>query len=232
VIPSGVDIPPIVHELAGGDSIEVVWRNEIGGLTFKLGRDRYLKWLPAGSGVDLGREADRLAWAARWITVPSVLDRGQDWLLTKAIDGRMAVLDEWKVRPLDAVRGLGQGLRRLHDALPTQDCPFSWTVETRLARVENPPPAVMDPPPIDQLVVCHGDACAPNTLLHTDGTPAGYVDLGSLGLADRWADIAVATWSLEWNFGPGHDRLFLDSYGVNPDPVRTAYYRQLWNTTD
>ena len=34
------------------------------------------------------------------------------------------------------------------------------------------------PPPIDKLVVCHGDACAPNTLLDGDGNFAGHVDLG------------------------------------------------------
>ncbi len=232
MIPFAADIPPIAHELAGGDSIEVVWQNEIGGLTFKLGPDRYLKWLPAGSGIDLGREAQRLDWARAWVTVPEVLERGQDWLLTRAIEGRMAVLDEWKARPLAAVRGLATGLRQLHDRLPATDCPFGWQVATRLARIENPPSTLADPPSIDRLVVCHGDACAPNTLLHPDGRPAGYVDLGSLGLADRWADLAVATWSLEWNFGSGYEELFLDTYGVNPDPVRTAFYRALWAAAD
>jgi aminoglycoside phosphotransferase len=58
-------------------------------------------------------------------------------------------------------------------------------------------------PPIDKLVVCHGDACAPNTLLGDDGCWSGHVDLGALGVADRWADLAIATWSTEWNYGPG-----------------------------
>ena len=48
-------------------------------------------------------------------------------------------------------------------------------------------------PPIDQLVVCHGDACAPNTLIDSDGSCSGHVDLGTLGIADRWADLAIAT---------------------------------------
>jgi kanamycin kinase len=84
-------------------------------------------------------------------------------------------------------------------------------------------------PPTDKLVVCHGDACAPNTLLAADGHWSGHVDLGMLGVADRWADLAVATWSAEWNYGPGWDGLLLDSYGIRPDPERTRYYRLLWD---
>jgi kanamycin kinase len=78
-------------------------------------------------------------------------------------------------------------------------------------------------------LVCHGDACVPNTLLRDDGSWLAHVDLGSLGVADRWADLAVATWSTEWNFGPGWDRELLAAYGVAADPDRTAYYRLLWD---
>jgi kanamycin kinase len=86
-----------------------------------------------------------------------------------------------------------------------------------------------DIPPVDRLVVCHGDSCAPNTLLTDDGRWSGHVDLGELGVADRWADLAVATWSTEWNYGPGWDKLLLQAYGVPPDPDRTRYYRLLWD---
>jgi kanamycin kinase len=78
-------------------------------------------------------------------------------------------------------------------------------------------------------VVCHGDACVPNTLLHDDGTFAAHVDLGSLGVADRWADLAVAAWSTKWNYGPGYDRALYDAYGIAPDPERISYYRLLWD---
>jgi kanamycin kinase len=49
----------------------------------------------------------------------------------------------------------------------------------------------------------HGDACAPNTLISHDGHCSGHVDFGALGTADRWADLAIATWSTIWNYGPG-----------------------------
>jgi kanamycin kinase len=84
------------------------------------------------------------------------------------------------------------------------------------------------PPPPDRLVVCTGDACAPNTLVDDDGRCSGHVDLGALGVADRWADLAVATWSTQWNYGPGWEGALLDAYGIAADPVRTGYYRLLW----
>lgn len=84
-------------------------------------------------------------------------------------------------------------------------------------------------PEIDRLVVCHGDACSPNTLIDDRGCFAAHVDLGDLGLADRWADLAVATWSTRWNYGPGWEALLLEAYGIVPDPARTAYYRLLWD---
>lgn len=94
---------------------------------------------------------------------------------------------------------------------PAPTGPGDWSVEARLAvgqatgRLDADRAAALAAaaPPVDRLVVCHGDACAPNTLVADDGTWAGHVDLGSLGVADRWADLAVATWSTVWNYGPG-----------------------------
>ncbi|HEV2371469.1 MAG TPA: aminoglycoside 3'-phosphotransferase [Streptosporangiaceae bacterium] len=85
-----------------------------------------------------------------------------------------------------------------------------------------------EPPPVDRLAVCHGDACAPNTLLTGDGCWSGHVDLGELGTADIWADLAVATWSTQWNYGPGWEGELLAAYGIAPDPDRIRYYRMLW----
>jgi kanamycin kinase len=150
------------------------------------------------------------------------------------------------------VTAIGKGLRALHEDLPAASCPFSWSAGQRLddarrqAAAGRLDPAGWHPcyqaltavealrqaaamPPPDKLVVCHGDACAPNTLLDEDGHWAGHVDLGLLGVADRWADLAVATWSADWNYGPGWDGLLLDAYGVGPDAERTRYYRLLWD---
>lgn len=73
--------------------------------------------------------------------------------------------------------------------------PAEWAPEHSTMSVAEAWELLVDPPPVDRLVVCHGDACAPNTLLSGDGHFAAHVDLGALGLADRWADLAVAAWS-------------------------------------
>lgn len=258
-----VEPPRVVTELAAGQPVRAVWKNTLGGLTFQVGSGdtrRFVKWTPAGSGVDLAAEVARLGWAARYTVVPRVLGEGADasgsWIVTRSLPGRTAVDEHWKRDPGTAVRAVGSGLRALHDALPVADCPFGWSAERRLERarsraaagrthpadwhpdlrhfgtVERALGLLGDIPPVDRLVVCHGDACSPNTLVGDDGRCTGHVDLGTLGVADRWADLAVATWSARWNYGPGWEEALLEAYGVEQDPERTMYYRLLWELSD
>jgi len=230
-----------------GDGIEaVVWVNEVGGVVVSgtlSGERVFAKWAPPASELDLAAEAERLPWAARYVRVPEVLDfltdDDGDVLVTRALEGTNAVTERWKAEPRRTVIALGEGLRAMHDALPVERCPFGWTVDDRIARsrAEGIPDriAILDrldaAPAVDRLVVCHGDACAPNTLLADDGTVAGYVDVGRLGVADRWADIAIGAWSTEWNYGAGYTGLYYEAYGVEPDEERIAYYRALWDAT-
>lgn len=239
-----VEPPAPVRRLAAGRPLRGVWRNQLGGLTFAIGDppERYVKWLPGDVDpvvADLAVEAGRLGWAGRHTPVPEVLELGEDdgsmWMVTRAIPGSSAVDERWKADPTLAVRAIGVGLRALHDALPVDDCPFDWSPAHRLGhlqpRFEHLRDQLADAPPADRLVVCHGDPCAPNTLVGDDGRWVGHVDLGSLGVADRWADLSVATMSLGWNFGPGWEHDLYEAYGIEPDPERTAHYRLLWDVT-
>lgn len=257
--PTTTRAPDAVLALAAGRPVQLVWRNELGGLTCTIGTGsdrKFVKWAPTGGGIDLNEEVARLTWAALFTAVPRVLAEGNDaagtWIVTAALPGANAVSSRWKADPATAVAAIGHGLRALHEALPVSSCPFSWSAEGRVADarrraalgtleprswhpihrsldVERALQLAVDQPAVDQLVVCHGDACAPNTLLGDDGNWSGHVDLGALGVADRWADLAVATWSAEWNYGPGWEAQLLDAYGIEPDPERIRYYRLLWD---
>lgn len=216
-----VEVPPLVRAFAERVD-DVVWQNELGGVTFVAG-DRFLKWNPLGTGIDLEHERARLTWArAVGHPVPVVLDLGRDdagqVLVTRALPGTGAVTGEWLERPEVAVRAIAAGLRALHDKLPPAACPF------RIPWV----PADA-PPPADGAVVVHGDACAPNTLIGPDGRFAGHVDLGDLGVGDRWADLSIASMSLDWNYGEGWHDLFYEAYGIEPDERRITYYRAAWD---
>jgi kanamycin kinase len=232
-------VPPVVHEIADGRDVAAVWINELGGVTFRIGgtggrHAEFVKIAPVQWLSHLTREAVRLKWARRHAVVPELLGVGDGWLHTVGLPGRSAVDPWWLARPCAAARAIGSGLRSLHDALPVDDCPFEWSVTTRLAELPARRRAGLEaPPPVDRLVVCHGDACAPNTLIDDDGTFSGHVDLGDLGVADRWADLAVATLSLGWNYGPGQwERELFDAYGVAEDSARIGYYRRLWEAGD
>jgi aminoglycoside phosphotransferase len=252
-------VPDVVSSLAASRPCRLIWCNAFDGLTFEIGAEpnrRFVKWLPRRSGITVADEVARLRWARNYVSVPPILSTGCNpeatWVVTAALAGRCAIADHWLADPAAAVRAIGRGLRALHDALPVRACPFSWNAQLRVAAVRrratlggihraqlHPEHAGLEvvealgrltvPPPVDALVVCHGDACAPNTLIDDDGSCSGHTDLGALGVADRWADLAIATWSATWNFGPGFEDQLLEAYGVEPDPLRTAYYRLLWD---
>jgi aminoglycoside phosphotransferase len=245
-----VDVPDGVVELAAGRAIEPVWVNSAGGRTFRLGAARsdgsrdavgvdtatgYVKWVPPGYTTWISAEVERLRWAARWLTVPEVVGHGADgsgaWMATSPVPGWSAVDERWRDDPRAAVIAVGEGLRAMHDTLPVGTCPFTWSTDERLDRARATGvdvDAIGPAPTTDQLVVCHGDACTPNTLMGADGRWLGHVDLGALGVADRWADLAVASMSIGWNHGPGWDGLFHQAYGLPQDRERTDWYRALW----
>jgi kanamycin kinase len=229
------------------------WRLEDGhGATRFLKVGRADRW---PNGVD---ECVRLRWARPFLAVPEVLDCGTDetvdWLLTVGVHGTDATRHPFGANPERLVPTLAQGLAAFHDAAPVEACPFDFTITTAVAHVHKRaeqgainPDEHLHPehqhlsvaaainrleqlaPSEEDLVVCHGDYCLPNVLLDAGGSLTGYLDLGELGLADRWWDIAVGSWSVTWNLGPGWEELFMASYGSRPDPDRIAFYRLLYD---
>lgn len=219
---------------------------------------RYLKVAICDRHPSLLAERERLAWVRPFLPVPAVVEHGSDgaveWLVTIALPGRDATVHPLRDRPEAIVEALGRALARFHAAAPVGRCPFDFRLATAIdhvrARIES---GRVDParhfhpeharlgveealallersrPAEEHLVVCHGDFCAPNVVFDDAGSLSGFVDLGELGVADRFWDLAVGAWSVTWNFGVQHEQRFYRAYGAPPDPQRIAFYRLLYD---
>lgn len=209
-------------------------------------RDR-VDWL-AASGIPGPRVLD-------WIT-----DAGAVCLVTSAVRGVSA--DSVSAEELQqAWPSIVEAVRELH-ALPAKDCPFTRDLEQMFAtaqdvvarRAVNPdflPVEQQRTPPAELLarlagqvdrrlrqeaadtVVCHGDLCLPNIILDPGTLDfAGFVDLGRLGRADRYADIALLlanareTWDHE-NQAITADDAFARGHGITLDAGRQRFYLHL-----
>ncbi|NYI95166.1 streptomycin 3'-kinase [Streptomonospora nanhaiensis] len=164
---------------------------------------------------------------------------------------------------------IADAVRRLH-ALPVAACPFSRDLAAMAATARdvvargavNPdflPVEQQDTPAADLLarlepqverrlaqeaadaVVCHGDLCLPNIVLDPETLRvAGFIDLGRLGRADPYADLALlfATARERWAEEDGGDRngarraaeaeeAFAARYGIALDRDRERFYLHL-----
>jgi kanamycin kinase len=225
-------------------------------LTAPDGSVRFAKVDTEGRHPTLRGESERMIWAAPYLPVPTVLALDQQGtttiLLTEALAGRAGTDPVWRDDVGALVAALGRGLRSFHEAVGDEWCPFRFDIERALEHVGrrvatddidpagfhedhrhlSPEAAVAEleatAPTEEDLVVCHGDYCPPNVLLR-DGVVSGYVDLGELGVADRWCDVATGGWSTCWNFGERFEALFYESYGITPDPARIRFFRLLYD---
>lgn len=199
----------ILADRFGATSAEPVHVGHSGATVVRLGRGAetlYYKEDPA-----VGADADRLEWlAGTGFPCPRVLDRGEGWMLTSELPGRDAS-QPWPAadRPR-VVAAMAAGLRELH-ALPL-DCPFT-------SPFPGPPDAVT-----------HGDFCCPNVFVDPDTLRfSGVLDIGRLGLGDRYVDLALMVKSLSNTLnpqygGPPAARTFAEHYGADPSDPRIARY--------
>jgi len=164
-----------------------VWRLRANGRTVFVKR-----------AADLGDERDRLAWLHdRW-PVPEAIgffqEMGDDWLVTREVRGVPIHHASRGWEPGRVAALLGEILRGLH-ATRADDCPFGTRKPGN--------------------VLIHGDYCLPNVLVE-DGKLSGLVDVGLAGLNNPEVDLAAGVWTLQYNYGPGHARAFLEAYGWPP----------------
>lgn len=213
--------------------------------------------LSVGDAERAARTADGPGWHAfedtwLWAVLRHESDRLDAFLEAgRGLPGLDATAAVHLDTPERTVAVLAEGLRAFHE-IDTTGYPFDHRIASCLAHVAQRVAAGdVDPEGFhdvhrhldadsafarlrdlaiedDDIVVCHGDYCPPNIMID-DGRAVGFLDLGEAGLADRWRDLAVATWSVTWNFGPGHEELFLSVYGTEWDAHRRDLYRLLYD---
>ncbi len=220
------------------------------------GGDLYLKWGEHAVAQAIADEAHRLWWlqgrmpAARPLSF--VTQDAQAWLLTAALPGRSG--DAWLERDpallpriIDAFASF---LVQLH-ALDPAECPFradaavriadarrqvreglvdeddfdpdheGWSAGDVLAEVERLAPIAK------ATCVTHGDFSLGNLILDEGMTVTGCIDVGRLGVADPYQDIAIF-WQNLAEHGPAMQQRFLDAIGLRqPDADRLALHRCL-----
>lgn len=206
----------------------------------------------AGDVID---ETARLRWLEGRSSAPLV--RGfapsleEAWLLMTAVPGRTAYqwLEAEPDRRGEIVTAIAEHLRAFH-SLPVDECPFDSGHRLRLAHARRmmeaglvdasdfgeehtgwTPRRVWDEMlgllPIEtDPVVTHGDYSLDNILLE-DGRVAGCVDMGRLGVADRYQDLAILRDCLG-EFDAGLQARLFDAYGIaEPDPRKLRFHLAL-----
>lgn len=210
----------------------------------------FVKTEQADTFGELPAEAARLRWLrANEIACPEVLDESHDgehnWLLMTAIPGR-DLASSPHLEPRQIVEIAADALRILH-RLDVTACPFDRRLDHCLAEAQARTKAgVVDETDFDEarlgrtaqdvfdelllrrpdsenLVVVHGDASLPNLLADAGGF-TGFIDCARMGVADRHVDLAIASWSVQYNLGEAWVEPFLHRYGTMTDPARMDYY--------
>lgn len=200
----------------------------------------------------LAREAEASRWLARFGLGPRVeaylAQGGYEYLLLEELPGLPASEVPPEARK-EAVALLAQVLRRLH-ALLLEACPLDGRLSLRLEQARRRLElGLVDEEDFDEerrgrkakdlfrellrtrperedLVVAHGDYTLSNVLLG-EGGAVGLVDLGRLGVADRYQDLALMVRSLR-AWGEGWAEAFLRAYGLpEPDWAKLAFYQLL-----
>ncbi|WP_073739280.1 APH(3'') family aminoglycoside O-phosphotransferase [Streptomyces sp. CB02488] len=181
-------------------------------------------------------------------------------LVTRAVSGipadQVPAEDLWT-----AWEHIADAVRRLHEA-PVSQCPFRRSLDTTVALAgdvvardavspeflpvdqrQTPTPELLDrltrqvsrrrEQEAADTVVCHGDLCLPNIILDPQTLEvSGFIDLGRLGLADRYADLALLlanareTWTDEEQ-ARAADTALAARYGIALDHDRLRFYLHL-----
>ena len=254
-----MNIPTKIMEQIGGESFEMdtIGLSDSSVLLFE---DKVLKIQPRSH--EAGCELQMMRWLRGKLPVPEILAYeeadGKSYLLMSRVRGQMSCTPCFLENPAHLARLLAKALKRLW-RVDIGDCPVSAALETKLAQaeyrvahqmvdVENVEPDTFgengfenpeallswlkENRPEEEKVLSHGDFCLPNVIFQGD-TLSGFIDLGRMGVADKWCDIALCYRSLCHNFSgkyngvsyPGfRPEMLFAELGLEPDWQKIRYY--------
>ena len=204
------------------------------------------------------KTVEMIKWLNGKLPIPEVLEyvveNGFSYLLMTRIEGEMCCSPYYMEHSDEMVALMAEGLHRLW-SIDISDCPrernlkaekekavrcilegcltqedlskFGFETAEEAAGWLKTYPVQYEP------VLSHGDYCLPNLLLK-DGEISGYIDIGGIGVADRYSDIVDCWNSLKNNFGGvfggkvyedfDPDVLF-EKLNMKIDPVKFRCYR-------
>src|SRR5579859_4086519 len=205
---------------------------------------------------ELLAEKERLEWLQGRLPVPQVYafsaDEKRSFLLLSEIRGLESCDMSFERDVPTIVRLLAEGLRLIH-SVEIASCPFDRRLDHAIALAKRRVEAglideadfdelrremranelfetlIKSRPAVEDVVFTHGDYCLPNILIEPSSARiAGFIDWGRAGIADRYQDLALATRSVTFNFGPGWEPLLWEAYGLQTvDFAKIEFYKLL-----
>ena len=254
-------IPGEISNIVGSAKYSL---NDVGmsGSEVRIYDEYVLKIQPWSSETD--NEHLLIKWVGGRIPLPEILaykvENGIAYTLMSKVKGQMLCSAEYLDQPDLLINLAAKGLKLLWN-VDVAECPYQasrlcerlknaeYNVVHGLVDVENTEPGTFGPDgfrdpedllewlknnkPEEDLVLTHGDYCLPN-IFASGSEIRGLIDLGKMGPADRWQDIAIAIRSLKSNFcgeysSPEHffefePHMLLDALGMEMDIQKYRYY--------
>ena len=195
---------------------------------------------------DIDSTIQMMQWLVGKIPVPKVICHesldGMSYLLMSKVDGKMSCDEYYFEHPHEMTALLAEGLKMLWN-VDISDCPrqrdldceleeAEYRVKNNLVDVKRAEPNTFGKngfqspahllewlkghKPAYEPVLSHGDFCLPN-IFFDNGKISGFIDLGDMGVGDKWRDIALCWRSLKHNFdGSFGGKVYED---FNPDMI-------------
>jgi len=173
-------------------------------------------YVKSGPSADVADEVARLSWlGAAGFRCPSVIKAGPGWMVTTELRGRDAS-EPWATHERGGVLDAFADAQLALQSLDSASCPFPTRYPAHALSSD--------------LVVTHGDFCCPNVLIDPSSlTFTGVLDVGWLGVGDRYIDVATTVMTLGGSLNPQFGGAaavsrVLARLAADPDDPRIADY--------